>query len=129
MKTKKAGFTLMEMLIVVAIIAIVAVIAVPTFSVSLVKAKESADIANIRSAFVEAQIYKMNEYTVTFSQTSDKELLIDFVSAGGTSENKTVTLNYPDKLVVGEDGISLTYNATEQGVQTWSLAGATSSSN
>lgn len=114
----------MEMLIVVAIIAIIAVIAVPTFSVSLVKAKESADIANIRSAFVEAQIYKMNEYTVTFRKTSENELLIDC-----TSESKIVTLNYPDKLMVGSDGISLTYTATEQGVQTWSLAGATSSSN
>jgi type IV pilus assembly protein PilA len=44
------GFTLMEMLIVVAIIAILIAIAIPAFSGSLTKAQESADAANLRSA-------------------------------------------------------------------------------
>jgi prepilin-type N-terminal cleavage/methylation domain len=46
----KKGFTLVEMLIVVAIIAILVAIAVPVFSVSLDKAKLSADEANFRAA-------------------------------------------------------------------------------
>ena len=48
-KSKK-GFTLMEMLIVVAIIAILIAIAAPTFASALTKAKAVADEANIRSA-------------------------------------------------------------------------------
>ena len=48
------GFTLMEMLIVVAIIAILIAIAIPTFTAQLEKAREAADIANIRSAYAEA---------------------------------------------------------------------------
>ena len=48
------GFTLMEMLIVVAIIAILIAIAIPSFTSQLEKARESADIANIRSAYAEA---------------------------------------------------------------------------
>ena len=47
MKNKK-GFTLMEMLIVVAIIAILIAIAIPTFASSLNKARVATDEANIR---------------------------------------------------------------------------------
>ena len=50
----KKGFTLMEMLIVVAIIAILIAIAIPTFSSAMEKAREAADIANIRSAYAQA---------------------------------------------------------------------------
>lgn len=57
LKTKKSlkkGFTLMEMLIVVAIIAILVAIAIPTFTSSLNKAKLAADKANVRAAYAEA---------------------------------------------------------------------------
>ena len=47
------GFTLMEMLIVVAIIAILVAIAIPTFTNQLEKAREATDMANIRSAYAE----------------------------------------------------------------------------
>lgn len=46
----KKGFTLMEMLIVVAIIVILVAISIPAFSSSLDSAKEAADAANLRSA-------------------------------------------------------------------------------
>ena len=50
MKNKK-GFTLMEMLIVVAIIAILIAIAIPTFASSLNKARIATDEANIRAGY------------------------------------------------------------------------------
>ena len=53
LKNKK-GFTLMEMLIVVAIIVILVAISIPTFSGSLNEAKESADAANLRAAKAQA---------------------------------------------------------------------------
>ncbi|MDD2955839.1 MAG: prepilin-type N-terminal cleavage/methylation domain-containing protein [Oscillospiraceae bacterium] len=46
----KKGFTLMEMLIVVAIIAVLIAIAIPTFSAQLDGAREGVDDANLRSA-------------------------------------------------------------------------------
>ena len=49
--TNKKGFTLMEMLIVVAIIAVLVAIAIPTFNGALTKSKEAADVANIRAAY------------------------------------------------------------------------------
>ena len=52
---KRKGFTIMEMLIVVAIIAILAAIAIPVFSSSLHKARVAADIANVRAYYAELQ--------------------------------------------------------------------------
>lgn len=53
LKNKK-GFTLMEMLIVVAIIVILVAISIPTFSGSLDSAKEATDAANLRAAEAQA---------------------------------------------------------------------------
>ncbi len=52
---RNRGFTLMEMLIVVAIIAVLAAIAIPVFSGSLHKAKVAADMANVRAYYAELQ--------------------------------------------------------------------------
>ena len=54
-RKSKKGFTLMEMLIVVAIIAILVAIAIPTFSSQLNEAKKATDQANIRSAYAVMQ--------------------------------------------------------------------------
>lgn len=53
---RNRGFTLMEMLIVVAIIAVLAAIAIPVFNGSLHKAKVAADMANVRAYYAELQI-------------------------------------------------------------------------
>ena len=53
-KNNKKGFTLAELLIVVAIIAVLTAIAIPVFSGSLVKSKEAADMANVRAAYADA---------------------------------------------------------------------------
>ena len=49
----KKGFTLAELLIVVAIIAVLVAIAIPVFTSQLEKSKEATDLANIRSAYAE----------------------------------------------------------------------------
>lgn len=53
---KNKGFTLMEMLIVVAIIAILVVIAIPIFNSSLNKSKLAADQASQRAAMAKLRI-------------------------------------------------------------------------
>lgn len=52
-KNNKKGFTLAELLIVVAIIAVLVAIAIPVFTAQLEKSKEATDQANIRSAYAE----------------------------------------------------------------------------
>ncbi len=53
-KMNKKGFTLAELLIVVAIIAVLVAIAIPIFRGQLEKAKVATDQANARSAYGEA---------------------------------------------------------------------------
>ena len=52
-KNNNKGFTLMEMLIVVAIIAVLVAIAIPVFTNQLEKSREATDAANIRAAYAE----------------------------------------------------------------------------
>ena len=56
----KKGFTLMEMLIVVAIIVALLAIAIPAFNSALKKAKIAADEANVRSYYAEILINNMD---------------------------------------------------------------------
>ncbi len=56
MKNNKKGFTLMEMLIVVAIIAVLVAIAIPVLSGTLEKSREAADAANLRAAYAECAV-------------------------------------------------------------------------
>lgn len=50
-KTRRGGFTLAELLIVVAIIAVLVAIAIPVFTNQLEKSREATDQANVRSAY------------------------------------------------------------------------------
>ena len=78
MKNKK-GFTLMEMLIVVAIIAILVAIAIPTFASSLNKARVATDEANIRSGYA----------SVMTDVLTDENYSVE----GGTAVTATYKLN------------------------------------
>ena len=63
------GFTLMEMLIVVAIIAVLVAIAIPTFTTSLNKARVATDEANIRSGYAAFMAKIMSEDEVPAKDT------------------------------------------------------------
>ena len=83
MKKNNKGFTLAELLIVVAIIAVLVAIAIPVFTTQLERSREATDLANIRSAYAEA----MTDYIAegkTVSKTAsikqqDAEWHIDHV--------------------------------------------------
>ena len=71
MKNKK-GFTLAELLIVVAIIAVLVAIAIPVFTTQLEKSREAADLANVRSAYGElvADYLNKDAQSATFPITA-----------------------------------------------------------
>ena len=51
MEKSKKGFTLAELLIVVAIISVLVAVSIPIFTSQLEKAREAVDLSNIRSAY------------------------------------------------------------------------------
>lgn len=70
-KNNNKGFTLMEMLIVVAIIAVLVAIAIPVFTNQLEKSREATDAANIRSAYAEVMACAMTNATEADAAKND----------------------------------------------------------
>ena len=64
-KNNKKGFTLAELLIVVAIIAVLVAISIPVFTAQLEKAREATDAANIRSAYAEIVVKAIDDPTTS----------------------------------------------------------------
>ena len=54
-REEREGFTLAELLIVVAIIAVLVAIAIPVFNSQLEKSRDAVTVANLRTAYAEAQ--------------------------------------------------------------------------
>ena len=67
-RRNQKGFTLAELLIVVAIIAVLVAIAIPIFTTQLEKSREATDKANIRSAYAEASAALLDNESSTFTK-------------------------------------------------------------
>lgn len=98
-KTNKKGFTLAELLVVVAIIAVLVAIAIPIFTSQLEKAKEATDLANLRAAYAECTTAVLTGEANENGKTEDK------VTAGSTSGSyrKTVKITQTKKDWTGDN--------------------------
>lgn len=87
-KRNRSGFTLMEMLIVIALIAVLIAIAIPVFASQLEKSREATDLANVRAAYAqvstEAQLGNFEAtVTVDLKQKQADWQSVDPVNIGG----------------------------------------------
>ena len=75
MKNNKKGFTLAELLVVVAIIGVLVAVSIPIFTAQLEKAREATDVANLRAAKAAAVVEYLNadhnDAKVTWNATDD----------------------------------------------------------
>ncbi len=88
----KKGFTLAELLIVVAIIGVLIAIAMPTFSGQLEKAREATDEANCRAAYGQAVADYLLEKNPTEAWTESVPVgKVEFTASVDASGVVTVT--------------------------------------
>ena len=96
-KLNKGGFTLAELLIVVAIIGILVAIAIPQFGNQIERSREAVDLSALRSAYSEAlaafTTSEVREFTksITYVQTKEGWIIdtSDFAVTGIADAAKT----------------------------------------
>ena len=131
-KLTKKGFTLAELLVVVAILAVLVAVAIPVFTSQLERAREATDLANMRVAYAEVMTavleentspsttfpttYATGTYTVKVPITQTKfgewETANQSAKIGNVGANTIVTAS-------GNTVYTMTYNGS-----TWTIAGA-----
>ncbi|RKM56334.1 type II secretion system protein [Butyrivibrio sp. X503] len=82
--SRNKGFTLAELLIVVAIIAVLVAVAIPVFTAQLNKAKYATDEANARSIYA--------ELTADYLANGEQTYTVDNDELDGDGEKKEVTI-------------------------------------
>jgi len=107
-KNNKKGFTLAELLIVVAIIAVLVAIAIPIFTNQLEKSREATDAANIRDYYAEIA-------TALVSGDLDYAKSDTMTVSGG----KAVTVSTPLTDPTGTFTVTVTAGVAKQTVSKW----------
>lgn len=121
MKRKQnKGFTLAELLIVVAIIAVLVAISIPIFTSQLEKSREAVDLANLRPAYA-AGCYKLmdtdfdsksKDQTYIYDPTDGK--LLTFAEANKVTNSNALLCGKGTSIVGSEDNTqSITWSGTE----------------
>ena len=89
-RLSRKGFTLAELLIVVAIIGILVSISIPVFTNQLERSRDAASIANIRSAYAQA----MAEYLTNSFSDSRMDDAVHSYDVNNSSGTRVMTVNF-----------------------------------
>lgn len=68
-RKNEKGFTLAELLIVIAIIGVLVAISIPIFTTQLEKSREAVDLANLRAAYAEGSVEALTQADVATGWT------------------------------------------------------------
>lgn len=125
-RSKKGGFTLVELIVVLAILAILAALLIPALTGYINKAKEKSVVAETRQVVMAAQTLYDEEYGTiarngnapSFDKTNAKKIkysdVADLaeVNGKGTIDNIAVTKNKISEVKYTRDGKTCTFNGS-----------------
>ena len=118
-KENKKGFTLAELLIVVAIIAVLVAISIPIFTSQLEKSREAVDLANIRSAYAEVMTSAMTGDTTTgvteSSGTYSQDVILTQKKAGWTGDNANAEIGGVNVPAISANTTKVTVSLAKDG--------------
>ena len=101
-RENKKGFTLAELLVVVAIVGILVAISIPVFTAQLSKARKATNQANLRAAKAAAVAEYMTD---EMKKNATDEVIYNYDLATGTVESITsITEGVVAKVIGDEDG-------------------------
>ena len=117
MKKNNKGFTLAELLIVVAIIAVLVAIAIPVFTTQLEKSREATDISNIRAAYAEVMAGYLGNGASTSTNTQATVTARQTVASWQNPANGSLTVR-----VDGSEGsVTVPPTTTNAAGQVWTV--------
>lgn len=97
-KGKKNGFTLIELMVVVAIVGVLSAVGLPALTKAQDKAKDSATIATLTNAAKECSLSLITNGDASDFADNDGPLNAKFADVGGTCEvDGTLTLKSPGR--------------------------------
>lgn len=124
----RRGFTLTEMLVVIAIIAALTALIVPTSRSMVGKSREAACLGNLRNIGVGLQLYlqdhnqKLPVLAVGRSSKNDAEPVLETVLLGYLEGNEEVFRCPADKKEFAKTGCSYNWNFTQNGLHITQLS-------
>lgn len=114
-KLNKKGFTLAELLVVVAIIGVLVAISIPIFTSQLEKARDATDAANLRAAYAEvsAELLTNSDPAVTSKTSAAVKITGKTAGFEGISEIAGVSTTTDTALSAAVSGKSITVTVNE----------------
>lgn len=126
-RERREGFTMAELLIVVAIIAVLVAIAIPVFNGQLEKSRDAVSVSNLRAAYAEASAAKIGNADAGAAKlNSDGTVTVSGVAFKGTNSGDNYSGQAKDLPFTGTATSTEPSSGTHSVTFTWQSDGSVS---